>query len=90
MAAGAFLGGLAYTVLGFAQFVFYLRRAVGESKRSARVWWLSTYFFNLVPVGVAIAVFVQDPYAAPALAAVWFAGLCTLAVVAYASELRRA
>lgn len=77
---------LAYAVHGFRQLGFYLRRASRRRVRQARGWWLSTYAYNLVPLGLSLAVFIDDPHIGSAIAAAWFATLSTLAIVAYAAE----
>ena len=79
---------LSYAVLGFAQLRFYARRAVGKAVENARGWWLSTYLYNLVPVGISIAVMIDGPHVGAVAAGVWFACLSTLAVIAYANEPR--
>lgn len=84
----ACLGMLAFIALGFTQLGFYLRRSQGNATRQARRWWLSTYFYNFVPLGISVAVLVQDPHIGAVAASAWFSVLCTLAIVAYGAEYR--
>lgn len=84
----AFALALAYAGLGFRQLLFYLRRATGSQRGRPDVWWASTYLFNLVPLGLSIAATINEPHIGAVASTLWFAVLCTLAVVAYAADSR--
>ena len=96
-AAPMFLAALAYVLLGFAQLRFYLSRATtrrssfderAQWRRNARAWWLSTFFYNLIPAVMSIVGFVNEVEIGWLISAMWFATLSTLAIVAYGAEER--
>lgn len=82
----AMLGMFGYAMLGFAQLRFYAKRSSGKMRENARAWWVSTYLYNLVPLGVSLSLFIVSPHIASLIATVWFAGLSSLAVYAYRGE----
>ncbi len=77
---------LAYIGLGLAQLRFYFQRTMGTPARDTQGWWLSTYFYNLVPVAISVAVFIGEPHVGPIVTGLWFATLSTLAIVARGCE----